>query len=165
MTEKRLGLVLVSHDLSLAAWIDAVDLSRHLITGTEPGFANETERRARVVLCKVLRICLTMFLQRVPDSIICARFRKMITAVATRGALRFDQLGENRRGTIDRCMLGNGVTNDHNTRTRIQRPRPFLPERVSAVAAKALAGPATLAMVGPVEGAPDIKALEARMAA
>lgn len=39
------------------------------------------------------------------------------------------------------------------------------PAAVSAVAAKALAGPATLAMVGPVEGAPDIKALEARMAA
>jgi len=36
---------------------------------------------------------------------------------------------------------------------------------VQAVAAKALAGPAALALVGPVEGAPSVAALEARMAA
>ena len=36
---------------------------------------------------------------------------------------------------------------------------------VAAVAAKALAGRATLSLVGPVKDAPDVSALEARMAA
>jgi predicted Zn-dependent peptidase len=39
------------------------------------------------------------------------------------------------------------------------------PAAVSAIAAKVLAGRATLALVGPIDGAPSVEALEARMSA